>query len=176
MVMADEGRFPMRLALIAATMMATSLPALAEPRVERVDVLDAGTYVVEVGAVTADPAAPGGQTVAVTTATLVTEGTTLPAVPGAEFGFRYVAVGTPEGAPVALDFVITYPEPGLADPDAAEPIRTARFTREKTIGVPDYLGYNLEQPWELVPGAWRFEIWSEGRQLAGRTFTLTAPD
>ena len=166
----------MRLALIAAAMVAASLPALAEPRVERVDVLDAGTYTVETGAVTADPAAPGGQTVAVTTTTLVAAGTTLPAVHGTEFGFRYVAIGAPEGARVPLDFVITYPEPGLADPEAAEPIRTARFTREKSIGVPDYLGYSLEEPWEAVPGAWRFEIWSDGRQLAERTFTLTAPE
>lgn len=166
----------MRLALITAAMIAATLPALAGPAVERVDVLDAGTYTTETGAATADPDAPMGETVAVTTATLVKAGTTIPAALGTDFGFRYVAVGTPDGAKVPLDFVVAIPDPGLADPEADAPIREVRFTRDKTIGKPEYLGYYIEAPWEAVPGTWRFEIWSEGRKLAEREFTLTAPE
>ena len=162
----------MRLPMIA--MLVAILPlSAAAATVERVDVLDAGTYTVETGAATPDPKAPQGETVAVTRATLVTEGTTVPAAIETDFGFRYVIVGAPEGESVALDFVVTMPEPGLADPEADEPIRTVRFTRDKTIGAPEYLGYYLEAPWEAVPGAWHFEIWHEGRKLAERSFTLT---
>ena len=165
----------MRAVLIAAAVVAVPLVALAAPLVERIDVLDAGTYTVETGAATADPSVPMGETVAVTSATLIEAGTTLPATLGTDFGFRYLPVGAPEGDMVALDFVIGYPEPGLADPAADAPIRSARFTRDKTIGTPDYLGYLLEEPWEAVPGAWHFEIWHDGRKLAERSFTLTAP-
>jgi hypothetical protein len=165
----------MRAVLIATALIAAPLSALAGPVVERIDVLDAGTYAVETGAATADPTVPMGETVAVTKATLLTAGTTLPATLGTDFGFRYVAIGVPQGETVPLDFVITYPAPGLADPDAAAPITSARFTREKTIGTPDYLGYLLEAPWEAIPGPWHFEIWHDGRKLAEQTFTLTAP-
>lgn len=166
----------MRLALITAAMIAATLPALAGPTVERVDILDAGTYTTETSAATADPNAPMGETVAVTTATLVEAGTTIAATPGTDFGFRYVSVGAPDGATVPLDFVVAIPEPGLADPEADAPIHEVRFTRDKTVGKPEYLGYFIEAPWESVPGAWRFEIWSEGRQLATKTFNLTAPE
>jgi hypothetical protein len=165
----------MRAVLIAAALIAVPLASLAAPAVERIDVLDAGTYTVETGEATADPTVPLGETVAVTKATLVTAGTTLPATLGTEFGFRYVAIGAPVGDKVPLDFVITYPAPGLADPGADAPVGSARFTREKTIGTPDYLGYLLEAPWEAVPGAWHFEIWHDGQKLAEQTFTLTAP-
>lgn len=164
----------MRAVLFAVAMVAAPPVALAAPEVERIDVLDAGTYTVETGAATADPSVPMGETVAVTSATLIEAGTSVPAVLGTDFGFRYVPVGTPGGEAVSLDFVVAYPEPGLADPAAEAPIRGARFTREKTIGKPDYLGYLLEEPWEAIPGTWRFEIWHDGQKLAERTFTLTA--
>jgi len=166
---------PMRLAL-AAAMLATLSPAALAADVTRIDVLDTGTFVTETGAVTPDANMPHGETVAVTGATPVDTATTVPAVIGTDFGFRYVVVGSPEGAPVALDFVSIYPEPGLADPEADAPFREARFTREKAIGVPDYFGYKLEEPWEAVAGEWRFEIWHDGRKLAERTFTTTAPE
>ncbi len=167
----------MRLATIASILIALPLAAhAAEPTVERVDVLETGTFTTETGEAMVDPNAPGGETVPVTKATLIEAGTTVAATLGTDFGFRYVVVGAPHGETVALDFVVTAPEPGLADPEAAEPIRTVRFTRDKTIGVPDYLGYYLEAPWEALPGSWHFEIWQADRKLAERTFTLTAPE
>lgn len=163
----------MRLPFTAMLAIALPLAAAEAATIERVDVLDAGTYTTETGAATADPDAPHGETVAVTAARLVTAGTTLPAALETDFGFRYVVVGAPEGGSLPLDFVVTMPEPGLADPAADEPIRTVRFTRDKTIGAPEYLGYFIEAPWEAMPGSWRFEIWYEGRKLAERSFTLT---
>ena len=166
----------MRLKLIALLVAIAPCAAHAEPTVERVDLLETGTFTTEAGEATLDPNAPGGQTVPVTRATLITAGTAVPANLGTDFGFRYVVVGAPEGETVALDFVVSAPEPGLADPEAAEPFLTVRFSRDKTIGVPDYFGYYLEAPWEAVPGDWHFEIWQGDRRLAERTFTLTAPE
>ena len=33
-------------------------------------------------------------------------------------------------------------------------------------------GYGLDQPWEMIPGKWRFEIWSGDRLLAEQSFTV----
>lgn len=163
-------RFPALVAMLAAMPVAA---VAAEPMVERIDVLDAGIFTIETGATTAEPGAPGGETTAVTKATLLEATTTVPAAIGTDFGFGYTVVGEPEGEMATLDFVASYPEPGLADPDADEPIRELRFSREKAIGATDYFGYTPEVDWEVVPGAWTFEIWFEGKQLASQTFTMT---
>jgi hypothetical protein len=163
----------MRVPAFLAILAATTVAAAAEPSVERIDVLDAGIFALEIGATTAEPGAPGGETTAVTKATLIEATTTVPAAIGTNFGFRYTVVGEPEGEMATLDFVASYPEPGLADPDADAPIRELRFSREKAVGATDYYGYTPEVEWELVPGAWTFEIWFEGKQLASQTFTMT---
>jgi len=144
----------------------------ADPRVERIDIVDAGIYTVAIGEETPDPIAPTGTIAAPITATLVEATETIPGRPGVEFGLRYVVVGAPAGAEVALDFVITYPPPGLVDPSEPEPLLQSRYTRPKKIGETVYLGYGFESDWEIVPGAWTFEIWHDGARLASQDFTV----
>lgn len=164
----------MRFLLIAATILAAPLAALAaDIRVERVDVVDTGIYTIVTGEETPDPNAPTGTIAAVTTVTNVEETTAVPGKVGLEFGLRYVVVGEPAGAEVPLDFVIAYPPPGLVDPAGPEPLLESRYSRARKIGETVYLGYGFENAWEVVPGEWRFEIWYEGRKLAGRSFTVS---
>lgn len=144
----------------------------ADPLVERVDIVDAGIYTVAVGEETPDPTAPTGTIAAPITATLVAATDTIPGRPGLEFGFRYIVVGEPGGAEVPLDFVIVYPPPGLVDPAEPEPLLESRYTRQKKIGETVYLGYGFEHDWEIVPGAWSFEIWHDGAKLADRSFRV----
>lgn len=164
----------MRFFCLLAMLFAASLSASAgDHRVERIDVIDAGIYMVATGAETAAPDAPTGTIAAPVTATLVEATTTVPGRLGLEFGLRYVIVGEPAGAEVPLDFVIVYPPPGLADPAEPEPVLASRYARQKQIGETVYLGYGFENGWEIVPGEWSFEIWHEGRRLASRSFTVT---
>jgi hypothetical protein len=164
----------MRFLLIAATLLAASLSARAEGvRVERIDIVDTGIYTIVTGEVTADPNAPTGAIAAVTTVTNVEKTTTIPGRLGLEFGLRYVIVGEPAGAEVPLDFVISYPAPGLVDPAEPEPLRESRYARQKKIGETIYLGYGFENAWEIVPGEWSFEIWFEGKKLARQDFTVS---
>jgi hypothetical protein len=161
-----------RLLLAALLALAPFAAGAADVTVDRIDVVDAGIYAVETGAATPDPDAPGETIVAPVTATLVEATTAIPGRLGLEFGFRYIVVGTPAGAEVPLDFVITYPPPGLADPADAEPLRESRFTRGKKIGETLYLGYAFENEWEIVPGEWTMEIWQGGEKRASRTFAV----
>ena len=144
-----------------------------DARVDRVEIVSQGTYRVEVGEATADPDAPTGQISAPATFTLIEATTDIAAGLGVEFGLEYRIVGEPEGVEVPLDFVISYPAPGLMDPDSSEPLLSTALARPKTIGKVEYLGYGFENDWELVAGTWRFTISYRGRTLAERSFTVT---
>ena len=164
----------MRFLFLAAVLLIAPLAARAEgASVERVDIVDTGIYTVETGEETPDPKAPTGTIAAVTTVTNVEATTAIPAKVGLEFGLRYVVMGEPAGVEVPLDFVITYPAPGLADPADPTPLLESRYSRTKKIGETVYLGYGFENPWEIVPGTWTFEIWFEGRRLASQSFAVT---
>lgn len=163
----------MRCMCLAALLIAAPLAVhAADVRVERIDVVDTGIYAVETGEETADPNAPTGTIAAVTTVTNVETTTTIPGKLGLEFGLRYVIVGEPDGAEVPLDFVITYPPPGIVDPAESSPLLESRYSRSKKIGETVYLGYGFENDWEIVPGLWRFEIWHDGAKLADQSFTI----
>ena len=164
----------MRFLLLAAMLLVAPIAARAEGvRIERIDIVDTGIYTVETGEETPDPNAPTGTIAAVTTVTNIEATMAIPAKVGLEFGLRYVIVGEPAGAEVPLDFVITYPAPGLVDPAEPTPLLKSRYSRDKKIGETVYLGYGFENDWEIVPGEWTFEIWYEGRKLASQTFRVT---
>ena len=141
--------------------------------IERVDVLDAGTYRIETGNKTAEANTPTGEVTAVDKSMLVEATNTVAASVGTEFGFRYRIVGEPEGEEVELDIVITYPEAGLSDPATGKAGKESRYKTRKKIGSEEYLGYGIEADWEVVPGPWAFEIWHDGDQLARLVFTVT---
>lgn len=144
----------------------------ADLRVERIDVVDKGIYAIEAGSETADADTPTGAITAVTTARLIESAATIPARIGVEFGLRFVVVGEPEGAEVTLDIVNIYPEPGLRVPGSQTALHTSEYRRTKRVGDTAYLGYGLENDWELVPGTWTFQIWHDGRKLVEETFAV----
>ena len=160
--------------LLAAGLLTTPLAALAgDVHVERIDIVDKGTYAITIGEETPDPNTPTGKIAAVTTVKNLKATTTIPGRVGVEFGFQYVVVGEPAGTEVSLDMVNTYPAPGLVDPADPKPLLESRYSRKKKIGDTVYLGYGFENPWEIVPGTWTFEIWFEGKKLAEQSFTVT---
>ena len=145
--------------------------AAADVRVDRIDVVGKGIYRVETGAVTKDPSAPTGEIKLPDSYTIVEPTDTIPARVGTEFGIAYRIVGAPEGAEVKLQFVNTYPSPGIVDPADKKPILSDKFERTKKVGV-NYLGYGFENDWELVPGTWTMEIWYDGHKLVDESFTV----
>ena len=41
------------------------------------------------------------------------------------------------------------------------------------IRADSYSGYSFDDPWEIVPGTWRFEIWLGGRKMAEQSFNVS---
>jgi Domain of unknown function (DUF3859) len=165
----------MTMGVLLAVLLALALsdPALAEEaRVERIDIVGKGLYRVEPGKPTPEAGAPTGSIDLPLAFTNIEKTDTVPARIGVEFGLEYRIVGEPTGAEVTLEFVVSYPEAGLADPDSPAPLRETRFERMKPIGEPVYFGYGFEKDWELVPGTWTFEIRYDGRKLAEERFTV----
>lgn len=161
-----------RLILSLPLLLTVSSVDAADVRVERIGVVDKGIYAIEAGSETADAGMPTGAITAVTTARLIKSTTTIPARIGIEFGLRFVVVGEPEGAEVTLDIVNIYPEPGLRMPDKQTALHTSEYRRTKRVGDTEYLGYGLENGWELVPGTWTFQIWHDGRKLVDENFAV----
>lgn len=163
-------RFLIAMALALA---AASAASAQSARVDRIDIVDKGIYTITLGEQTTGVNTPSGTVTAVPIAKNTEATTTIPARLGVEFGLRYLIVGAPNAAEVTVDIVNTYPKPGLVDPADPKPILESRFSRQKKIGEPIYLGYGFENAWEMVPGTWTFEIWYQGRKLAEQSFTVT---
>ncbi len=159
--------------LVAMLLVARDAAEAADVRVDRIDIVDRGLYTVTIGEQTPDPNAPTGTIAAPTVVELREATTIIPGRLGVEFGLQYVVVGAPAGDQVSLDFILTYPPPGLAYPASPEPILESRFSRAKKIADTVYLGFGFENPWEIVPGTWTFEISFAGRKLAEQSFTVT---
>jgi Domain of unknown function (DUF3859) len=105
---------------------------------------------------------------------LVTATTAVPAQIGTRFGFNYKVGGTPTGKTVSLKKVTVYPPEGLRSPNVAQSLKHSDTTVTPTIGQQSYAGYRFDDPWELVPGQWRMELWDGDRKVAEQTFTVTA--
>ena len=165
----------MRIVLMATTALGLTMAATSaqDATVHEIDVTTIGIHTVKIGEITDDPDLPGEQVAEAVSADLVEETTTIPAKIGTEFGFQYIVVGTPDKADVTLDFVFTYPEPGLDDPQHDAPILTSRFSKVRQVGGIFYTGYGFENDWELVPGTWTFTVWYDGEQMAEQSFTVT---
>ena len=97
--------------------------------------------------------------------------TTIPAQLGTSFGIQYLINSSPKGASFPVTCVILFPEGGLVNPrgrvfqDSSEDLTTV-------IGRKTIYGYGFDEPWELVPGEWVFEIWHKDTRLARKTFNV----
>lgn len=101
--------------------------------------------------------------------------TEIPAVLGTTFGIQYVINTTPKGGGFKVTCVILFPEPGLVNPRG----RTYKKSTEKIttlIGKKSLYGYGFDEPWELVPGEWVFQIWHKDIRLAQKKFNVFLPE
>lgn len=155
--------------------MLSVVPVAKAATVDRIEIVDKGVFEIKPGEVTDVRDAPGGKVTAAAGETLVESTDQFRGRLGLEFGFQYVLLGFPEGEAVQLDFVVTFPPPGISDPSQDAPIVQARVSREKMIGGTHYFGYGFEQDWEIVPGVWRLTIDREGTKLAEESFMVTGP-
>jgi hypothetical protein len=92
---------------------------------------------------------------------------------GTQFGVNYRFDGPVYGEKVRHRIVWTFPPPGITNPVTGEH-RSSR-ERENTcaVGAACLVGWTIDEPWELVPGKWKLEVWYSGKLVVNQTFDVT---
>ncbi|MES9994932.1 DUF3859 domain-containing protein [Desulfovibrio aminophilus] len=95
----------------------------------------------------------------------------VPARVGVNFGMRFQLIGSAAAYPIETRVV--YPK-AMVNPETGRSATVETFGAEIKPG-PNYHGFTFEHEWELLPGVWRFQIYSRGRLLLEKAFTVYRP-
>lgn len=147
-------------------------PQAPTSTVDRVTIIEKGIYLAEAAKDIEDKNVAAGATSVLNNVRLAKDTTTVPARVGTRFGFRAETDGSPIGAKVQLKVVIKYPEPGIINPNTHETTHRDEVIKTVALGGTRWTGYTMDDPWEVVPGRWTFEIWDGDRKLAEQNFTV----
>lgn len=101
---------------------------------------------------------------------LVSETDRIEARPCTRFGLTYRIIGA------AADGVLTVQvdHPPLHDPEGGD-ASTERFQTPAAPGL-HYTGFEFDEAWEMVPGAWTFSLLSGSQVLATQRFDVSLAD
>jgi len=135
----------------------------AQAEIQGCEIRDVGIYSVETKI---------GQPGVIDKARLDRATTVIPLKLGVQFGFTIKFTGTPDGAFVTVRKSKHYPVPGAKPPESKTPILVNSSSLDGALNRYYLSSYELEEPWELIPGKWLFEFWSGDRKLCEQEFTL----
>jgi hypothetical protein len=148
---------------IAAPFVLCASAASAQPEIQGCEIRDVGIYSVET---------KPGQPEVIDKAHLERATTSIPLKLGVQFGFTIKITGSPDGTFVTIRKSTHYPAPGARPPESKAPILVNSSSLDRSLNRYYLSSYELEEPWELIPGKWLFEFWSGDRKLCEQEFTL----
>jgi Domain of unknown function (DUF3859) len=137
----------------------------------RIEVLESGLYTAEVEKRLQDPAVLGLRSV-VRNVQFYDKTSRVPGRLGTRFGFRYRVRGIAADQAVELAKLTVFPPPGLTDPRRGRSHAANRSVIRVKGETPFTTGYSFDEPWEIVPGEWRIELWYGGRKLVEQRYTV----
>ena len=147
--------------------------AIAEqPRIERVEIVEAGLLEARKIDSVATPGTASGQTSVLDSIVFYELSRRVPARLGIQFGARYRIVGSPEGGTTSIRTRWVLPAPGMRNPLTGAVTQIDEADESVTIGTDRLAGYKFGQEWEVVRGPWILEFWAHGRKLNSVTFTV----
>ncbi|MGA0611576.1 DUF3859 domain-containing protein [Caldimonas sp. KR1-144] len=140
----------------------------------KVDVVWTGTYEAASGKVHQDVNSLGGKHTTFESYRKTATTTNIPLTLGTRFGVAYSCPDLGPDEYIEVRRLWTFADPGLKDPRngrlAIAIANTAPCTRDETMS-----GYHLGEPWELVPGLWKFELQVDGQTVQTVSFELQPP-
>ncbi len=89
---------------------------------------------------------------------------------GLTFGFRFLLYGAPSGETVTLQFKGATPM--MINPDTGHKTDRGQWEFVTAIEGIAFVGYTFDHSWEMVPGKWTFQVLSEGRPIATKSFII----
>lgn len=140
---------------------------------DRIEIVEWGIFRHDREAEIAAPHTPTGSRNVVKNVRLQQATTTIPALVGMKFGYRFKVVGSPGGARVDLKFVSRFPGRGLTNPASGKTFSTSEFHSDAIVEEVTYRGYSFDHDWEVETGTWTLEVWHGGRKLAEKVFVVT---
>ena len=165
----------MRMLLASLVLVALASMAKAqEPKIERVEIVEAGIFQAEAIRREAAPGTIKGSTAVVSNIQLQQATARIPARIGVQFGVRFRIVGTPDGGRTTIRIVKKFPQP-IRDPKSGKTSTSNEQLRAETIGEVRYTGLTFEYDEDLVPGTWTFEFWVGERRMAAKDFEVFKP-
>ncbi len=150
-----------------------SLALAQAPRVERIEVIEAGFYTAqETGQTKVAPDSVGRRDTVTNNPKFLKSAPQESARVGTEFGVRFRTIGHPRNAKVELRSVWKIPEPGIKDPKSGTVYRESVADFTTNVGTSHVRGYSFDNPWEVVRGVWALQIWQDNRKLLEHSFTI----
>ncbi len=95
--------------------------------------------------------------------------TRIPAKLGLGFGLNF-SFNAPDGRSTMLTY--HFVSPPQRDPSTGRVVERETMHRATSPGGPHWIGFDFEEPWELVPGEWTLSILHGDRLLARRSFQV----
>jgi len=161
----------MKLLLVILSLVALS-PCEAEVKnSQSIQLLEFGTFRKLVSH--DDVAAPGaitGARHAVSKVTLVECTTNVASRLGTSFGFRVRMPGKADGSIVPCSARCIHPK--LTDPSSGRSSELEEWDTSGLAGEEGYIGYTLDNDWELVPGLWTIQVFVDSKLVIEKTFNL----
>lgn len=162
-------------AIILLAFLGSANARAQQATVEAAEILWAGTYRAQVVGTIEQPGTAIGKTNLLGDIVKLETTTTVRARLGTAFGIEFRLSGAPEGAEAAVTIVVVLPKAGLFNPATQKhTFREEWRPSPRLVGGASVVGYLLEMDWEIVPGIWKFEIWSNGRRLGEQSFCVIA--
>jgi hypothetical protein len=162
-----------RAALLLCLACCLADPAVGQPpRIERIDIVEAGLLEARKVDSQTTPGTASGETSVLDSIVFYESSRQVPARLGVQFGARYRIVGLPAGAAAVVRTRWIIPAPGMRNPLSGAVTREDDARESVVIGTDRLAGYKFSQGWEIVRGQWVLELWADDRKLNSITFTV----
>ena len=99
----------------------------------------------------------------------------VPLTIGTSFGITFVVTSASNAPNVKLRKIMRFPSPGLKNLQTGKTKSYDEAMMTYVPGQEQKAWYTLEEPFELVPGVWKFELWDGNQKIGERAFTLSKP-
>ncbi len=159
-------------ALLCAVFFVAGAAIAEQPRIDRVEVVEAGLLEARKVESLATPGTASGKTSVLDSIVFYELSRKVPARLGLQFGARYRIVGAPAGATASIHTKWIVPAPGMRNPLTGIVTQVDEAEENVVIGTDRLAGYKFGQEWEVVRGNWILEFWANGRKLNSVTFTV----
>lgn len=91
------------------------------------------------------------------------------ALPKANFGVVYIVNAKDT---VDIDIVIEWIYPKKITNEKGETFKSIKYTTKRPTNIPSASSYSLDEPYEMVKGEWKMNIYIENKRVCSKVFVL----